>query len=57
MEASRFLAAILWMCTDQNVTVGVPEREGRRSRPRTISRTIPEVPLLVESSLKATTIG
>ena len=29
------------MCTEQNVTVGVPESEGRRSRPRTMSRTIP----------------
>ena len=52
MEASRFLATILWMCTEQNVTVGVPESEGRRSRPRTMSRTIPQVLLLVESSLK-----
>ena len=43
----------LWMCTEQNVTVGVPESEGRRNRPRTMSRTIPHVPLLVESSLKA----
>ena len=49
MEASPFLATTLWMCTRQNVTVGVPESEGRRSRPRTISRTIPHVPLLVES--------
>ena len=40
------------MCTEQNVTVGVPESEGRRSRPRTMSRTIPHVPLLVESSLE-----
>ena len=45
------------MCTEQNVTVGVPEIEGRRRRPRTTSRTLPEVPLLVESSLKARTIG
>ena len=30
VEASRFLATTLWMCTEQNVTVGVPEREGRR---------------------------
>ena len=56
VEASRFLATTLWMCTEQNVTVGVPESEGRRSRPRTMSRTIPHVPLLVESSLKAKTI-
>ena len=33
------------------------ENQGRRSRPRTISRTILHVPLLVEPSLKATTIG
>ena len=57
VEASRFLATTLWMCTEQNVTVGVPEREGRRSRLRTMSRTIPHVSLLVESSLKANTIG
>ena len=43
------------MCTEQNVTVGVPASEGRRSRPRTMSRTILHVPLLVESSLKAKT--
>ena len=53
VEASRFLATTLWMCTEQNVTVGEPESEGRRSRPRTMSRTIPHVLLLVESSLKA----
>ena len=41
------------MCTEQNVTVGVPESEGRRSSARTMSRTIPHAPLLVESSLKA----
>ena len=41
VEASRFLATKLWMCAEQNMTVGVAEREGRRSRPRTISRTIP----------------
>ena len=29
------------MCTEQNVTVGVPESEGRRRRPRTMSKTIP----------------
>ena len=28
------------MCTEQNVTVGVPERDGRRSRARTMSSTI-----------------
>ena len=26
------------MCTEQNVTVGVPERDGRRRRPRTMSQ-------------------
>ena len=30
------------MCTGQHVTVGVPESEGRRSRPRTMSKTIPQ---------------
>ena len=45
------------MCTGQNVTVSVPESEGRRRRPRTMSKTIHHVPLLVESSLKAKTIG
>ena len=38
MDASRFSAPTLWMCTEQNVTVGVPESEGRRSRPRTMSK-------------------
>ena len=37
MDAPRFLATTLWICTEQNVTVGVPERDGRRSRPRTMS--------------------
>ena len=55
VEASRFLATTLWMCTEQNVTVGVPESEGRRSRPRILSKTMPHVPLLVESSLKTKT--
>ena len=45
------------MCTEQNVTVGVPESEGRRSRPRTMRRTMPQVPLLVKLSLKASTVG
>ena len=45
------------MCTEQNVTVGVPESEGRRSRPRTMSSTMLQVPLLVELSLKASTVG
>ena len=58
VEASRFLATTLWMCTEQNVTVGVPQSERRRSsKPRTMRRTIHQVPLLVESSLKAKTIG
>ena len=43
MDASRFLATTLWICTEQNVTVGVPERDGRRSRARTMSSTIPHV--------------
>ena len=45
------------MCTEQNVTVGVPERDGRRSRPRTMSSTMPHVLLLVESALTVRTIG
>ena len=45
------------MCTEQNVTVGVPESEGCRSSARTTSRTMPQVPLLVELSLKASTEG
>ena len=45
------------MCTEQDVTVGVLQSEGRRSRARTMSRTIPYVLLLVEFSLKASTIG
>ena len=55
LEASRFLATALWMCTE-HVTVGVPESE-LRSGPRTMSRTILHVLLLVESSLKASTTG
>ena len=45
------------MYTEQNVTVGDPERDGRRRRPRTMSKTIPHVPLLVESTLYVRTIG
>ena len=45
------------MCTEQNVTVGRPEREGRRSSLRTMSSAVHHVPLLVESCLKAKTIG
>ena len=45
------------MCTEQNVTVGVQESEERRSSARTMIRTMRQVPLLVESSLKASTIG
>ena len=45
------------MCTEQKVTVGEPEREGRLRRPRTMSKTIPQVPLLVESALNVRTIG
>ena len=57
MDASRFLDTTLLMCTEQNVTVGVPEREGRRSRPRTMSSTMPHVLLLVESALNVRTVG
>ena len=42
---------------EQNVTVRVPESEGRRRRPRTMSITMPHVSLLVEASLKAKTAG
>ena len=45
------LATTLWMCTEQKVTVGEPVKDGRRRRPRTMSKTIPHVPLLVESAL------
>ena len=45
------------MCTEQNVTVGVPESEARRNSAQTMSRTMPQVPLLVESSLKTSTVG
>ena len=45
------------MSTEQKVTVGDPERDGRRRRPRTMSKTIPHVPLLVESTLNVRTIG
>ena len=45
------------MCTEQKVTVGEPERDGRLRRPRTMSKTIPQVPLLVESALNVRTIG
>ena len=44
------------MCTEQKVTVGEPERDGRLGRPRTMSKTIPQVPLLVESTLNVRTI-
>ena len=39
------------------MTVGVPERDGRRSRARTMSSTIPHVFLLVESALNVRTVG
>ena len=45
------------MCAEQNVIVDDPESEGRRSSARTMSRTMPQVPLLVEFSLKASTVG
>ena len=57
MEASRFLATTLWICAEQNVTVSDPEREGRRSKARTMSSTMPQVFLLVESTLKEVTFG
>ena len=57
MEASRFLATTLCRCAEQNVTAGEPEREGRRSKARTMSSTMLQVPLLVESALNVRTIG
>ena len=57
MDASRFLATTLWICAEQNVTVGDPEREGRRSRARTMSSTMPQVFLLVESTVNERTKG
>ena len=45
------------MCTEQKVTVGEPERDRRLRRPRTMSRIIPQVPLLVESTLNVRTLG
>ena len=54
-EPNRFLATTLWICTEQNVTVSVPAREGRRSRARTMSSTMPQIFLLVESTLNERT--
>ena len=45
------------MCTEQKVTVGEPVRDGRLRRPRTMSKFIRHVPLLVESALNVLTIG
>ena len=45
------------MCTEQKVTVGEPVRDGRLSRPRTMSKIIPQVPLLEESTLNVRTVG
>ena len=42
---------------EQKVTVGEPERDGRLRRPRTMSKTIHQVPLLVESALNVRTVG
>ena len=42
---------------EQKVTVGDPERDGRHKRPRTMSKTILHVPLLVESTLYVRTVG
>ena len=57
MEASRFLATTLWICAEQNLTVGDPEREGRRSRARTMSSTMHQVFLLLDSTLNEMTKG
>ena len=45
------------MCTEQKVTVDEPVRDGRLRRPRTMSKTIPQLLLLVESALNVRTIG
>ena len=45
------------MCTEQKVTVGEPVMDGRLRKPRTMSKIIPHVPLLVESALNELTIG
>ena len=50
VEASRFLATLFRTWTEQNVTVGEAESEGRRSRPRTTRAAIPHVSLLEEAS-------
>ena len=50
VEASLFLATTLWTRTEQNVTFGVPERDGRRSSPRTTSADILHVSLVEEAS-------
>ena len=41
----------------QKVTVGVPEREGRRRIPRTICATIPHVSLLADVSVMTIIAG
>ena len=43
--------------TEQNVTVGEPESEGSRSRPRTIRAAIPHVSLLEEASASGSPAG
>ena len=45
------------MCTEQKVTVGEPVMDGRLRKPRTMSKIMPHVPLLVESALNELTIG
>ena len=52
-----FLATTLWICTEQKETVGEPVMDGRLRKPRTMSRIMPHVPLLVESALNELTIG
>ena len=56
MDASRFLATTLWICTEQKVTVGDPE--GRTSQEvSNDEQDHTQVPLLVESALNVRTIG
>ena len=55
VAASRFLATLLLIWTEQNVTVGDSAAEGRRSKPRTTRATRPNVSLLEEDSVMGKT--
>ena len=45
------------MCAEQKVTVGEPVMDGRLRKPRTMSKIMPHVLLLVESALNELTFG